>query len=100
MSIRHAIVIKMDQIISDKTLRGIKLFERLLRLSHADWREVYPGWGTPIHSARTFSEKKALLVPVRAADEPLLYRLTNCSLILEMLDVPATGQSPDWRKFE
>jgi len=86
----------MDQIISDQTLKGLEKFKRLLRLTSAYWRDVYPGWGTPEHSARTFAEREALLVPVRAADDPLLYSLTNCSKILEMLAVPSTGRPVDW----
>jgi hypothetical protein len=86
----------MDQIISDHALRGIEKFKRLLRLSHAYWRDVYPEWGTPACSALTFAEQEARLVPVRAADDPLLYSLTNCSKILEMLAVPASGRPVVW----
>jgi hypothetical protein len=96
MSIRHTILTEMDQIISDPALRGTEKFKRLLRLSHAYWRDVFPEFGTPAHSALTFAEQEARWVPVRAADGPLLNRLTNPSKILEILNLPLTGRPVVW----
>jgi hypothetical protein len=96
MSIRHTILTEMDQIISDPTLRGIDKFRRLLRLCEAYWRDIFPELGTEAHAALTADEKEARWVPVRAADRPLLNRLTNSSKIREILNLPLTGRPVAW----